>query len=459
MVLAETFTLNAAFVVARGFAVVLALGAQSHAQTPSPRPATPVHAPATEGEPDETLAALQSYLDTSREARPTLDEQPFAHRPLTRPESEEAARMLWKDHVRAIRDEAQADWNAGRVVLGEDTMRFLVRRFGSAPFGERSLWISLHGGGGAPPEVNDQQWQNQVRLYQPAEGIYVAPRGLQDTWDLWHEPRIDRFLDRLIECAVAIEGVDPDRVFLMGYSAGGDGVYRLAPRLADRFAAASMMAGHPGDADPRSLRNLPFAIQMGGDDTAYERHLRAAEWGEKLASLRDGDPGGYPHLVKIHEGVGHWMQLKDAFVLEWMARHMRTPWPRRVVWHQHGITHPRMNWIAVDDDDRRSGSLIVAEVVRAQPARRRGSGAESPAPAAPRQRLEIVEADVDSITLWLHDALIDLDEPVVVTFGDKTLVDRRLDRTIATLAESLEGRRDPRLMAPVKVELDLAGAQ
>ena len=42
---------------------------------------------------------------------------------------------------------------------------------------------------------------------------------------------------------IAFYGVDSDRVYLMGYSAGGDGVYQVAPRMADRFAAAAMMAG------------------------------------------------------------------------------------------------------------------------------------------------------------------------------------------------------------------------
>jgi hypothetical protein len=35
----------------------------------------------------------------------------------------------------------------------------------------------MHGGGGAPAEVNDRQWQNQIGLYEPDEGIYVAPAG------------------------------------------------------------------------------------------------------------------------------------------------------------------------------------------------------------------------------------------------------------------------------------------
>ena len=119
------------------------------------------------------------------------------------------------------------------------SLGYLEKVFGTAPEGKRSLWISMHGGGGAPSRVNDSQWKNQINLYKPKEGIYVAPRAPTDTWNLWHQSHIDVLFDRLIENYVATRGVDPNRIFLMGYSAGGDGVYQLAPRMADRWAAAT----------------------------------------------------------------------------------------------------------------------------------------------------------------------------------------------------------------------------
>src|SRR5262249_58632623 len=89
-------------------------------------------------------------------------------------------------------------------------------------------------------------------LYKLSEGIYVAPRAPTNTWNLWHEGHIDRLFGRLIEDYIALGAIDPDRVYVMGYSAGGDGVYQIGPRLADRWAGAAMMAGHP---NPAALRN------------------------------------------------------------------------------------------------------------------------------------------------------------------------------------------------------------
>ena len=110
----------------------------------------------------------------------------------------------------------------------------------------------MHGGGGAPARLNDSQWRNQINLYQPKEGVYLAPRAPTNTWNLWHQGHIDAFFQRIIENSIVFEGVDPNRVYIMGYSAGGDGVYQLAPRMSDRFAAASMMAGHPNETQPQA---------------------------------------------------------------------------------------------------------------------------------------------------------------------------------------------------------------
>ena len=136
--------------------------------------------------------------------------------------------------------------------------------------------------------------------------------------------RPEDVLGELIADLVVFEDVNPDRVYLMGYSAGGDGVYQLAPRMADRFAAAAMMAGHPNETSPLSLRNLPFTLHMGGDDGAYNRNTVAREWNVKLAELHLADPGGYTHVVDIHQGKGHWMEREDAIALPWMARFTRS---------------------------------------------------------------------------------------------------------------------------------------
>lgn len=353
---------------------------------------------------------------------------------LSAEEAAAAVERAWKQVAEAIAAEKEAR-EADTFSWNGHAMKVLEKTFGQAPEGGRSLWISMHGGGGAPAEVNDQQWRNQIRLYEPEEGIYVAPRAPTDTWNLWHQDHIDPLFDQLIGTYVATRGVNPDRVYLMGYSAGGDGVYQVAPRMADRFAAASMMAGHPNESQPLGLRNLPFAIFMGGKDDAYNRNKVAGEWGARLDELQQADPEGYPHRVTIYPDFAHWMQGQDREALPWMAERTRTVWPRRVVWRQDDVTHTRFYWLEVSPEQAAAGREVVAWV--------------------DGQSVHIESGDVDAVRVHLRDELIDLDSPVQVVANGQVVFEGVVRRTRETIERSLAARRDPRAASTARIEVKL----
>jgi hypothetical protein len=341
------------------------------------------------------------------------------------------------ERLKALGAERAAELEARSITLGDKTLRWLEKPFGEAPEGERSLWISMHGGGGAPSEVNDQQWQNQVKLYDAPPGVgglYVAPRAPTDTWNLWHEAHIDALFSRLIEDYVALRGVDPDRVYLLGYSAGGDGVWQLAPRMADRFAAAAMMAGHPNEASLLGLRNLPFAILMGGDDKAYDRNKIARERAEQLDALRSADPEGYEHFVRIYDGLGHWMQKQDAEALPWLNGHRRNAWPRKVVWHQDDVVHERFYWLGREPGVACAGETIVAEV--------------------DGRTIRVTSNGAKGIVLWLSDELLSLDEEVIVELDGVRVHAGPIPRDEKVMQQSLDQRFDPKLAATARLALD-----
>jgi dienelactone hydrolase len=271
--------------------------------------------------------------------------------------------------------------------------------------------------------VNDGQWRNQIRLYQPAEGIYIAPRAPTDTWNLWHEGHIDPMFQRLIENHVVLRGVNPNKIYLMGYSAGADGVWQLAPRMADRFAAAAMMAGHPNEASLLGLRNLPFAIFMGGNDAAYNRNKIAAAKTAELDALGKSDSGGYIHLSRIYQGLGHWMNGKDAEALPWMAKFQRNPWPKKIVWLQDDVTHDRFYWLKIPDKAAAKAGQKITGSIEGQTIR--------------------LDGEVPSgTTLRLSDQLLDLDQAVKVTLNGKELAAAKVPRTAAAIVQSLEERAD-----------------
>ena len=382
----------------------------------------------------QTIDALQRWAELNP-AKIELQNEPFAQKNLTADEAEKAAALLesqWREQMKQLHKEALENETFKR---GRLQMKFKAITYGEKPADGRSLYISMHGGGATHKRVNDQQWDNQIRLYKPQEGVYVAPRAPWDDWNMWFKPGMDEFFEMLIQAAVATMDVNPDKVYLMGYSAGGDGVWRMAPRMADRWAAASMMAGHPGEALQVSLRNTPFMIWMGENDSAYDRNKLAVKHGAIMDSLQQADNEGYIHETHIIKGKGHWMDRVDAAAVPWMAQYKRNPYPNKIVWRQEEVTRPAFYWLSVPEKECRHKAMVVAEI--------------------DKNVIEISESDYSRLTIYLNDDMVDLNKPVVVNYKGKKVFKGKLSRTIANMARTLDERDDLRYMFPAMVEVEL----
>ena len=373
-------------------------------------------------------AGVRTVVVRADEQLETLDMVPRGSfppgdQPLTRSQSEAMqARLIgaWKARETPIR---RRELDSGVLSHADVKMPIFYSTHGEAPEGGRSLYISMHGGGGAPPEVNDRQWKNQQRLYELDEGIYVAPRAPSDTWNLWHQGHVDPLFDRLITNMILAEDVDPDRVYLTGYSAGGDGVYQLAPRMADRFGAAAMMAGHPNETSHEGLRNLPMAIHVGENDSPYGRNRVAGQWKERLAKARAEDSDGYEHVVELHAGKGHWMDGDDGKALPWMAQFKRRTRPERIVWKQDDVTHDRFYWLKVEAPVGRDRVVVERD----------------------GQIFTVLEPGAaKTLTIRLDDTMMDLDLPVLVKDVEGgVLFEGHVSRTREVLERTLAERGDP----------------
>ncbi|MBM4114861.1 MAG: hypothetical protein FJ252_03170 [Phycisphaerae bacterium] len=364
-----------------------------------------------------------------------------AGKAVTKSAAEKLKGSLWKSYAAKNTKAAKAELESGAITADGVTMPIWFAIHGAKPEGGRSLWISMHGGGGAPKEVNDQQWENQKRLYDmpgegfvAGEGVYVAPRAPTDTWNLWHQGHIDALFAKLIRDMILVHDVDPDRVYITGYSAGGDGTYQLAPRMADWFAGAGMMAGHPNETQPDGLRNLAFTLHMGGNDGNFNRNGIAREWSTRLDDLAAKDPGGYPHFVKVHEGKGHWMDRADAEGIVWMSKHTRVDRPTKIVWLQDDVTHDRFYWLKVKAP--KAGSRVVASR------------------AANTITIESWR-DLGELTIRLDDSMVDLDQPVIVRTPTTVLHDGSVTRNRKVMEATLAERGDPKGIYPAELTVTL----
>ena len=358
---------------------------------------------------------------------------------LSRQEADSALKELVEQWKNDVRENLRQDYTGKAIHHDTLEMKIWTRLFGQAPEGERSMFISMHGGGSAPHEINEQQWHNQKILYEPSEGLYVAPRAPWDEWNMWFKPGMDELLKKLINAAVVFDGVNPNKVYLMGYSAGGDGVWRMAPRMADTWAAASMMAGHPGTMKMDNLRNLPYMIWCGELDAAYDRNTLDTQKGKELDAMQAADPMGFIHETHIVKGKGHWMDRLDTLAVSWMKQYQRNAYPQKVVWLQDDeILKNDFYWIHVSDLELGKGKKVIVN--------REGN------------TISIEQSDYRTLTFMINDEMMNLDKPVVVKWHDKVIFKKRLKRTRANLRQTLYSRNDPAYAFPAMVTVKVEPA-
>ena len=363
---------------------------------------------------NEKIDKLKEWLSQDNRK---IEDFRFADKPLTKEEAETAAKLIYSKRLEDIKRTYQQSWDEKKFVANRYEMKFEYNIHGAKPQDGRSLYISLHGGGSTPEEVNDQQWKNQINLYKPAEGIYLSPRAAVNDWDMWFKPHVDALYEMIIQSAVAIMDVNPNKVYVMGYSAGGDGVYRIGTRMADHWAAASMMAGHPGNVSPLSLRNTGFSIWMGINDRAYNRNSEAARFGGLLDSLSRENPTAYKHSVHIVADKGHWMDRVDTAAMHWMREFVRNPYPEKIAWRQDDVIRDKFYWLSVMKNEALPGMEVIV--------------------ACKDNTINIIKNDYPTIYISLNDHLIDYSKPVKVMYQGKLLAKVKPSRSIGNIYKSV----------------------
>ena len=156
--------------------------------------------------------------------------------------------------------------------LGKMTKLALVTRPVEKTEGKLPLLINLHGGG--------QRWWNnsfqqqlviaaQMEMKRGFDLAELAGKQLvvldPNTAERWNPDSLDTMLDHVLE---TFPDIDKDRVYVMGYSAGGGATWRWINQSPDRFAAAAPcgFSGGSAEDDAKQLAKLPIWTMAGGDD-------------------------------------------------------------------------------------------------------------------------------------------------------------------------------------------------
>ncbi|MBP5162986.1 MAG: prolyl oligopeptidase family serine peptidase [Spirochaetales bacterium] len=372
----------------------------------------------------------------------------------------------WDEYVRAMEESGvmERELASERLDFGDVSMRLGIFVVGEKPEGGYPLYIALHGGGSSEtPDLNDSQWDAMKYYYREALdcGVYVAARGVRDTWDTHFNPESYPLYDRLIQYMILSYDVDPNRVYIEGFSAGGDGVYAITARMADRFAAANMSSGHHNWVNIDNLYNMPIMLQAGEYDEAYDRHKVTAEYGILLDSLQEQFPGHYVHRVLIHYNEGHnyedydsvpipvmrsyraWLEDgdrshedEDCYPPHWMDQFVRDPLPSSVRWNMGTRADMRdvTSFYYLRAPYGTTGTVLVSY----------------------DRNKNLVSIETDSLSgdfsVLLNEDMVDFSKPVTFVIDGKE-VSRTVTPSLEVLKETTAERGDPNFQFFAEVSL------
>ena len=348
-------------------------------------------------------------------------------------EAEKIEKNIYNDFKKEIIVTRSDEMEDQVIKLKDKKIKFDIKHFGEQGEDGWSLFISLHGGGGTTESENNRLWNRHKTLYELEDGILFTPRSPSNTWNMWFQSHVDTFFNRIIQNMIAFHNVDPNKIYIMGRSAGGDGIYQVAPRMADRFAAAAMSAGHPNDSSPLGLRNTAFTIHMGENDSLYNRNDMAVKWGNDLKKLNEEDPEGYRYYIKIYKNKGHWMDNLEASALDWMSDFIRNPYPSKVVWKQGNVLHKRFYWLR--NEDPSFGDLIECNI--------------------DDQIITVLSSSSSKITIQLNDDLVDMDREITVNYLGRQLFKGFVYRDIDIIERSIREYGDPKSVYYGEIRLTL----
>jgi predicted esterase len=342
-------------------------------------------------------------------------------------ENEPAVRQAAWEAYRAapIHGALKQDFDTNQVRFEKRLSPYTVKTVGPRPTNGWALFIAMHGGGGAPKQVNDSQWkvmQSYYRDHPEAGGyIYVALRAPNDTWNGFYDVYVYPLIANLIEQFTLFGDVDVNKAFIMGYSHGGYGAYAIGPKMPDRFAAihASAAAATDGESTAKTLRNTIFTVMVGEKDTMYGRYERNKKFAAEIETLRGNRNDIYPVHVEIKEGFGHG-GLPDRDKIKLMYPAVRNPVPRELTWLLTDKVITDFFWLHVPEPTKKQ---------------------EIWASCHDNRFVVTANSNVTAVTVFFDNRLVDFSKPVDIELNGST-TSRRVEPRLRTLCETLLPRGD-----------------
>ena len=188
-----------------------------------------------------------------------------------------------------------------------------------------ALLIYLHGKSGCGTD-NERQirvpsvWNIYDFLLKSEMSIYfIAPQCPPTHEWIAHRdmPGYEDKIFELIDHYIKEVGVDPNRIYLCGFSMGAMGTWKILRERSDFFAAAFIASGGNRNAEPNEYLKTPLCVTVG----EFERSTEDLRW----LSLEIERLGGRVNF-SILAGLGHREACDKAFTaerLKWLFSHSK----------------------------------------------------------------------------------------------------------------------------------------
>lgn len=355
-------------------------------------------------------------------------------------DNEPAVRRIAWDAFRTapIHTALKQDFDARQVHFEKHLSPYTVKTVGARPANGWALFIAMHGGGGARKEVNDSQWRHMQIYYRdhPEAGgyLYVALRAPNDSWNGFYDVYVYPLVANLIGQFLLFGDVDPNKVFIMGYSHGGYGAFAIGPKMPDRFAAIHASASAPtdGETTPKTLRNTIFTCMVGEKDTMYGRLERCQKFDAAIKTLRGDRTDIYPVTIEVIAGNGH-TGLPDRDKITAMYPAVRRPVPRELTWQMTDKVIRDFFWLHSPTPWKKF---------------------EIEATCRDNRITVTTPTNLVAASVFLDSRLVDFSKPVTLELNGKVTT-HKPQPSLRVLCESMIRRGDPELAFTAKLDLPL----
>ncbi len=344
--------------------------------------------------------------------------------------------IAWEAYRSApIHDDLRRDYDTHQVRFETHLSPYTIKTVGERPANGWPLFIAMHGGGGVAKAVNDSQWRVMQHYYRdhPELGgyLYLALRAPDDTWNGFYTDYTYPLVDNLIRQFLLFADVDPNKVFLMGYSHGGYGAFAIGPKMPDHFAAIHASAAAPtdGETTAKTLRNTLFSYMIGEKDSMYGRLERCRKFNEAVQQLRGARTDIYPVVMQYIPGNGH-TGLPDRDKIVEMYPAIRNPVPRELTWLMTDSVITDFFWLDVPHPAK--GQEIDA--------------------TCQNNFLHVSTTNVLSASVLLDGRLVDFSRPIGLECNGTTTY-REVKPSLLTLCKTLQQRGDPELAFTAELPL------